>query len=515
MITRVLPVIGVLFCAAMPLAAGASTSASASFAAVRVDAAPPLDASLTAPVWSQTFVAKGMQQVSTQQVSPFVSEFRVLYDNANLYVGIRLEQPGVVLTASQTANNVGFGLDDFAGIGIDTSANASQVYFFMTTPRATRYQIASESARYAPPWTALTKQTPEGWNALLVIPLSALRTSGTSVQTWRFDFIRRIAALNVNESWAYDPLMNDAGGSTTNWPAFADARYWPQLTGLQFGGLARHKPRAEFYVLGAAGGDRSRFQAADGSFVVTGTRPAGADFVVPLTPTAAFVAAIAPDFSNVEVDQQTIAPQEFRRALNEYRPFFTQGAAFFVPAFQNGVNAPPNVLFYSPAIGPFDRGLKLEGTQGLQSFGALEARGAGFDDMVFAVRHSVPSHSFAWSIAGVTTHHALGNATADPRAGNDATWEAEISGRNNNTGFVYGLEYARESGTFVPDVRHAARTEDFIDVHRGNYEVFTSYRDIGPLYSPVLGFTQNSDVRGPQGFIDLQGKLAPHGPFKR
>ena len=335
------------------------------------------------------------------------------------------------------------------------------------------------------------------------------------MQTWRFDFVRRIAALNVNESWAYDATMNDGGGGIGGFPQAGDARFWPQLTGVKIAGAqARRPPRFEVYGLASAGEDRRRFQAADGNFIVTGERHAGADVVVPITGTTSFVAAIAPDFSNVEIDQQTIAPQEFRRALNEYRPFFTQGANFFNPVSLTGINAPATVIFYSPAIGPFDRGLKLEGTQGLQSFGALEAQGAGFDDMVFGYKHAMPNRAFAWSLDGVMTHHQAGNDTIDQRAGNDATWQAQVGGRNNNTGFVYALDYVREQGTFVTDKRLAYKTEDFVDVHQHNYEIYTGYRDLGPQYAPVLGFTANADLRGPQTYFDLNGTPA-HGILKR
>ena len=499
---------------AMP--AGAVTGPGGSYPAVRTDKPPALDPALTDPAWDKAVVATELQTVTTQRPSAYGARFMLLYDDTNLYVGMKLQQAGVPMTASQSANDVGFGLDDFAGIGIDPSGNGGQVYFFMTTPRGTRYQQSTESVRFAPPWTAAARQNADGWSAMMVIPLKVLRRPSGAVQTWRFDFVRRIAALNVNESWAYDATMNDGGGGTGSFPQPADARFWPRLTDLKIAGApARRPPRAEFYALGSAGEDRRRFQQAGGDFVQTGARNVGADVVVPITGTASFVAAVAPDFSNVEVDQQTIAPQEFRRALNEYRPFFTQGANFFNPVSLTGINSPANVIFYSPAIGPFNRGLKLEGTQGLQSFGLLEAQGTGFDDIVFGYKHGTPNRAFAWSIDGVIAHHQFGNDTIDQRAGNDTTWQAQVGGRNNNTGFVYALDYARQSGTFVRDARLAYKSEDFIDVHQHNYEIYTGYRTIGPEYAPVLGFTLNSDLRGPQAFFDLNGTLSPHGWIKR
>jgi hypothetical protein len=60
------------------------------------------------------------------------------------------------------------------------------------------------------------------WKALLVIPIKVLRTGAGSVQRWRFNIIRHIAATNENETWAYDPLMNDGGG--TQFPVTGDVR---------------------------------------------------------------------------------------------------------------------------------------------------------------------------------------------------------------------------------------------------------------------------------------------------
>ncbi len=509
-------VAGVCVVLAASLPARAATGPSASFPAVRADKPPALDPSLSDPAWQQATAVTGLETITTQKPSAHASRFLLLYDDANLYVGMRLEQR-VPLTASQSANNVGFGLDDFAGIGIDPSGGGTQVYFFMTTPRGTRYQQALESARYAPPWSAVAARDASGWSAMLVIPLAVLRTSGQPVQNWRFNFIRRVAAQNVNESWAYDPTMTDGGGGTGSFPQFNDARFWPRLTGLAIKGkLAKHRaPRAEIYALANAGADRRRFQTADGGFVETGTRGFGADVAVPVTGTASFVGAFAPDFSNVEADQQTIAPQEFRRALNEYRPFFAQGAAFFDPIALNRINGAPDRIFYSPSIGVFDRGLKFEGTAGLQSFGVLEAKGDGFDDEVFGLKHATQGRTFQWSLDGVMAHHAAGNATFDQRAGNDATWEAQLQGRNGATGVTYTADYAREQGTFVSRSSLAYKSEDFVDLNRGNYEVYLGYRTIGPQYAPLIGYTSNADMRGPMAFFDLNGTLSPHGPIKR
>ncbi len=500
--------------ALFPCGAAATTNASATFPARYVDAPPPLSLDFAVEPWASAPPIEGFETLTTHTPSKYATIARVLFDAKNIYVAIVCEQPGVPITATQTTNNVGFGLDDFAGIGIDTTGNG-QDYFFMTTPQGVRYQQSSESARYMPAWTAMAKTGKGEWRALLVIPLSVLRTQG-GVQRWRFNIVRRIAALNDNETWAYDPIMNDGSGG--GFPFFGDSRFWPYLSGVKVAAHAtRPKPRAEVYGLVGEGPDRNQTLLADQTtFAPLGFRYTGIDVNVPLTGTIAFVGALAPDFSNVEIDQQTIAPQEFRRSFTEYRPFFAQGAQYFQPAIQIGVNSTPNQIFYSPDIGPFNRGEKIEGTYGLQSIGLLNFAGAGFDDSVFGFKHALPDRTFQYSLNVVDAHHQDGNLTLDTDGGNDFTWEATAGGRNLHTGLVYGLDYAAETGS-VPDTTPslAYRTEDFLDVHKQNYETFVGYKNIGPLYNPVDGFTNLADLDGAAAFFDFFGNPPASSPIKR
>ena len=495
------------------LAAPAATNARGSFPAIRAATPPALDARLADPVWKTALVATDLMGVTTHAPSRVETRFSLLYDDANLYVGIVAEQRGFPITATQTANNVGFGVDDYAGIGIDPTGNGQQVYFFETTPLGTRYQQATESARYAPPWTATAARTATGWSAMLVIPLKVVRQAG--LKQWRFDFIRHIAAVNENQSWAYDAQMNDGGGNG-GFPQSGDVRFWPRLTDIILArSAAKRKPALELYGLTSAGSDRREFAQSSGAFSPVDVRHTGVDLTYPITGTISLVGALAPDFSNVEIDQQTIAPQEFRRSLAEYRPFFSQGANFFAPISGVSINSPPNLNFYSPNIGSFTRGLKSEGTFGNQSFGVLETRGAGFDDDVLSYKHSLPNRSFNYQATGVFTHHEAGNETFDQRAGNDATIDFVVTGRDDKTGFVYSGSYGAERGSFIAQPSLARKTEDFLDFHKPNYEVFVGYKDIGPSWNPVDGFTTIQDIRGPIAFVDMEGTLAPNGPFKR
>ena len=490
--------------ASFALAAPAAVPATLSFSIAKAPHPLALDPTLSDPAWQAGKVPEPgpWENITRRAPAAHATIAYLLYDEHNLYIGFEAEQSGTPIVATQSTNDVGFGLDDFVGVGIDTGSGGSQTYYFETTPAGVRYQQASENARYRPRWRAAATRKGGNWSAVMIVPLRVLRTS-QGTQSWHVNFVRGVAAVAEHYTWAYAGLMQDGGNG---WPTFADEQFWPKVEGIKLGldTANRPKPRAEIYGLESLGNDRNLFQQADGSFLPQRVRPLGVDVSYPVTPTINFVGTLDPDFSNVEIDQQTIAPQEFRRQLHEYRPFFSQGAAFINPAIDpySNFNGPENLVFYSPGVGPFDRGEKLEGTFGKQSFGVLNFRGYDqtsgntFDDIAYGYKHALQDQTFAYYTDGVFAHHSV--------AGSDATVEYGVKGRNLHNGFVYNFNGAFERGTWVPGgIAHSA--DAFLDVHKTYHETLFGYVDISPNYNPIDGFTSNSDIHGFQGFQAFNG----------
>jgi hypothetical protein len=479
------------------------------FTVVRAPHPLALDPALADPAWLTGRVPNGTgpwQNVTTRSPAGYATTAYLLYDDTNLYVGFRAEQAGAPIVAAQTTNDVGFGLDDFVGIGLDTSGAGSQAYYFETTPRGVRYQQANENARFRPRWSAAGSVGSGSWSAMMIIPLNVLRVPRGGRQTWRFQFFRGIAARGEHISWVWDSIMQDAGSGT--WPTFADTRFWAagQLD-LAASAATRPKPRSDVYGLGSVGTDRNLVQQANGTFLPMNTRSYGADMSYPITPTIRFVGTLNPDFSNVEIAQQTIAPQEFARQLIEYRPFFAQGAAFINasvgPRTPAGTNVqPPFLVFYSPSVGPFDSGAKVEGTFGNQSLGAMTFHGYDattnntFSDQAYGYEHAIQGGSFIYWSDGVFANHSL--------AGWDNTIEGGVEARDLKNGMIYYFDHSFENGSWVPQ-GHADFTEFFVDRHKNNFEVMGGYLDVSPNYDPIDGYTPNSDIRGLMVESDAQG----------
>lgn len=433
----------------------------------------------------------------------------MFYDDDNIYVGFWCDQTEPV-TAQQRTNNVGFGTDDFVGFGIDTGGNADRVYLFEITPAGTRFQQASENTRYRPHWSGAAHLAQGRWTAMLVIPMRVLRLAPGTAQNWRLNFVRFVAQDTQRLSWGYNGNMDTGSG----FPALLDARYWPAAHGVA---LAHRPPKPpasiDVYALGSGGTDRDEFVTASGTSFRRNPRSTGIDVVYPVTATMSFVGALNPDFSNVDVDQLTITPQVFPRNLTEYRPFFAQGANFINNDItQLGFNEAPYQTFYSPSIGTFDRGFKLEGTLGkYQSLGLLEARGQNdltstpFDDVAFGYKHVLPSRTFGYWTNGVIANHG---------SVHDNVFELGMQARDLRTGWVGAIFHGRESGTTVADASRAIATYGFIDHQNANHEALIGFRDIGPLYNPVDGFTPISDVRGLGAYYNAFGSGPAHSPLR-
>jgi hypothetical protein len=261
--------------------------------------------------------------------------------------------------------------------------------------------------------------------------------------------------------------------------------YWPTLSNAP--AIARRKPppTAQVYGLGSFGRDRHVFEAAAGEFASSRSRFAGVDAKIPVTSGLNFDLTLNPDFSNLENDQQTIAPQEFRYQYSEFRPFFTQGANYL----------PGSEVFYSPSIGIFDHGEKLEGQIGHFGIGLLNVGTFGSADRAYSLGYSAPNQELSVGLSGAEAHRLYGN---------DAVWELQVANTNLASHFTVGAGNASESGAFTGDIARAKRTYVYSGITKANYALQAAYYDIGPLYAPIDSFITQSDIRGPQ----ISGSLA-------
>lgn len=458
--------------------------------AVKATQAPPLDASLASPAWQGALKAQAFEDFTTRQPAKYQTDAYFLYDDKNLYVGFHAAQNGTPITAAQNVDNAGVLTDDHVAFSVDTSGNGSRVYSFKVTPKGVHDESSSENARYAPEWTSVAQTTPDGgYNVMMVIPLSDIRAQSAPVQRWKINFVRFVAATNDEYTWAYEPSETGVG----------DPTYWPSLDGVRIVGTAtRPRPHADVYALGSAGSDHRVFQNGIGNFQQTNPRTIGVDVTYPITNTLAFVGTLNPDFSNVEQDQTSIAPQMFQRQYQEYRPFFAQGSQYINSLPSINVNGIADTLFYTPGIGIFNRGLKLEGTSGQNSLGVLNVTGDGFNDSAFGYAHHNNTQTLSYGAEGIFANHT---------GLRDTSGGIFVTRNNARSGEFTIAKQLFEQNSVLGASRYFFASEG---IQSAQYFTAIDYRDVSPNFNPIDGYTSFNDIRGPR-FIGQYNGVAPKG----
>jgi len=451
----------VLACLAAPLAAGeACAAAGASTIAVpRVAMAPPLDPRAAA-AWSGAASVRLERDVVHARAATETTTATIETDGRFLYARFTaLQREGVV--ATQRSNNVGNGTDDEVWVDLWPSGTSGYEYQFIATPLGTQYQTSSENTTYQPTWSSAGAPDDGGYVVVMRIPLAALR--GAHSGAWRVQFVRLIHATGEEQVWSY-------GSAQTNPDdlAYAGTAKMPSLV------AARPQPRVAVYALGAVAS-----KTAGGS-----TSRSGADLSLPLTPTASFFATLHPDFSNVELDQQTISPTPFVRQYQEVRPFFTQGASFFNQTtcyFCPGIQA-----LYTPAIPTPREGYAVEGQQGHLGFATYDADGAARNDLASVFDYTTPDLNWSATLQRV--------AVTTPTFIDDVTTSGLLySDRKHASAY---LDYGDDSGTNVKDGSDAQWYDGGGGWTNPTFAAFASLRKVGDYFNPVDGIVQHPGVAG-------------------
>ncbi len=389
------------------------------------------------------------------------------------------------LTASQQTTGAGVPSDDNVTVVLWPQGTHGFQYTFTANPLGARYQTSSENSAYAPQWIAAARRTPGGYVVTMHVPFNIIRSGGST--TWSAQFERTTIATGSTQVW--ESAQGQRGA--------ADPAYAGTLSGIAAHGTARAtrpQPRLQLYGLGelttaAYGGSTSRI---------------GADVSLPVTPTSSLVAALHPDYSNVEIDQQTIAPTAFARRYNEVRPFFTQVGSNFNNTF-SCTNCPTTL--YTPAIPTFRDGYAYEGTQGRLNFAAFDAVGTGRSD-------SAEVATYAYSSPQLAYQASLQRVAVDLPGLRDDTTTLTTGVINQHTHIFAYLNAGVDRGTQVG----VSGLGDYFEYGSGYAGRLTTagitFQKIGPQFTPYDGYVVQPDIAGYFAFYNQTLNFSSHAPLQ-
>ncbi|MDB5069696.1 MAG: hypothetical protein JWM87_807 [Candidatus Eremiobacteraeota bacterium] len=423
---------------------------------------PPLDPRADAAGWKDAASVTLPWDVQHQKPASEPATARVATDGTNIYVRFDVKQREALL-AQQHTNDVGDGTDDEVWIDLWPNGNGGFYYQFAANANGTRWQYSSENTAYSPTWTALGAASGNDYTVTMRIPIRIMRGSG-GANAWKVQFVRIVRSTGERQIWAYGPAQTNGD----------DVNYAGALNGIAPAIASRPKPRVALYGLGGLGSNRSGLT----------TSRMGGDFSVPVTATSSVYGTIHPDFSNVEIDQQTISPTAYQRSFNEVRPFFTQGANFY-DSFDCAA-CPGIQQLYTPAIPTPRDGYAFEGKQGRFSFAGFDAVGASRNDGAAAV--SYRSADNRWRLSAQTVAANQPGLTDHVDTGGIAY--------NDNKHVTAYFDYGSDHGTNVRDGSQAQRYDVGTYLYSNTFGFAASARKVGRYYEPVDGFVQHADIAG-------------------
>ncbi len=249
-------------------------------------------------------------------------EVRFLYDETALYVGARLgDSQGARGVMKTVVRRDAFFNSDFFEIVIDGFHDHLSRAFFQVNPSGSRSDILGTGNSccddgWDPVWEARTSVDSTGWTVEMRIPLSQLRFSRDSVQTWGLQIRRFLKRRDETDQWSIWGRQ-EAGGP---------ARFG-HLEGMH---LAARRRTVE--LLPYAMQRTASLQGAPGDPFKAGTKPSvrgGMDLKYMVTPNLTLDATVNPDFGQVEVDPAVVNLSAFEPFFQERRPFFVSSSGVF------------------------------------------------------------------------------------------------------------------------------------------------------------------------------------------
>lgn len=444
----------------------------ASFPVPNVSAPPPL--APTASIQSWTAAADGTLPWDVDHAKPAddPTTVHVASDGKYLYVRFDAEQH-VPVIATQHANdtvtggsNIGGGIawsDDAVWVDLWPTGPAGFQYQFESNPIGAHNEASSENVNFAPQWETHGTLTANGYTVTMAIPLAIVH--GAHAGTWRVQFVRYVRSTGELNVWSYETAQTNPDDSA-------------RAGSLTLSNVARPplpKPRLSPYGLAEAGS-----RTIGGS-----TSRVGMDFSIPVAQTASLFGTFHPDYSNVELDQQSISPTVFQRTYSEVRPFFTQAASFFGDFNCNVCNGFRTTL-YTPGIPTPSQGYAFEGREGDYGLAAFDALGDGRTDGAAAMNYTSPDTRWNAAFQHVFT---------DIPGIVDSTNQVGVNYWNGKYLSFYANS-ATESGTLVTDPSQ----DEWLDAGGGwgnqKFALYGSVRKVGSEFDPVDGFDSHPGIAG-------------------
>ena len=465
-------------------------------AAVRVTKAPDIDGHLIDEAWSYAKPAGEFLQKEPKQNIPHSqrTEFRVLYNNDTLFVGVWcFDTEARNIIAHTMERDVMMRYEDMVNITLDTFQDRRNGYIFTVNPNGARSDATvsnntSRNSEWDGAWRAKSKKHAWGWSIEVAIPFKSLSFDEKN-DSWGINIYRNIGRFGERGQWANSRRISrsyhvSGCGDLTGLHGLR------QGIGLDITPYATGKYRKDY---------ESRDSDLLGDF--------GFDVRYRLTPSLTALASINTDFAETEIDTRQVNFTRFPLFFPEKRQFFLEDSGIF--GFGGGESSRRRsrdssdtllMPFFSRRIGLSSKGQitpiqfagKVTGRIKDYNIGLLNAVVEGDDHPRNAFVGRVSRNVFEQSSFGFLT--TVGDPNSDEM--NSVTG---IDFQYRNTDFVGGHtfeanlyvlgSYSEDLGGLEPTWATNAKLYD------RNIELSASVMEIGNDFNPAMGFVRRRGTR--------------------
>ena len=468
-----------------------------------------LDGVLDETVWLEAPVASGFRQQEPFEGEPAteITEVRVLFDDATLYVGVmaRDRSPEEVIARILQRDRLmelnfqedpEFASDDAVAIVLDPFHDHRNAVVLATNPNGAEFDalITDEGREFNIDWQGVwevaARRTPEGWSAEFAIPFRTLRYPEASDEPWGFNVYRVIRRKNEEVLWT------SWSRSSEGFTRVSRAGHIRGLTDLPRAGLNLEvKP----YVLGGSIQELDESDRLDAE----GELDIGLDAKYELRPGLVLDATLNTDFAQVEVDDQQVNLTRFSLFFPEKRDFFLENGGIFEMGVRGTFEPPPFLLFFSRQIGisedgpiPVLGGLRLTGRAGAQTLGVLnvvtdEALGEPLENHAVArIKRDVGGSSYVGAMFTDRRSRGHWNSTGG------VDWSLWPTSALNLQGFVAQTATSGAGGD-------GAAYRLGLEYQRDRFGISAGHLGIAPDATADLGFITRTDIQRSDAFLRL------------
>lgn len=310
--------------------------------------APLIDGQLDDPAWNEVdWAGEFVQRQPVDGAEPSQeTQFKILYDEKYLYVGIRAFDTEPDKVVRRMSRRDGFE-GDFVEINIDSYADKRTAFSFSASASGVKGEeyISNNGdnwdSTWDPIWYLKTSLDDLGWIAEFKIPLSQLRFADKESHTWGIQVMRMLFREQERSYW--QPIPQAAPG-------------WVHLFG-EMDGINGIKPQKQLEIQPYLLAKAERSPEEEGNPYATGREAdldVGIDTKIGITSDITLDLTINPDFGQVEADPSRVNLSAFQLFFQERRPFFLEGnntLDFRLTQSQAGGPFNNDNMFYSRRIG--------------------------------------------------------------------------------------------------------------------------------------------------------------------